>query len=207
LPAAARPLNEIPIDARLMSLSCTAIDLADRLRSGEAVLFPTDTLPALASRPEHARQLWEVKQRPQHKPLILMGASAADLWDWLDAPPQPAWQELAERHWPGGLTLVVPAARHRVEALHPGGDSIGLRVPACAEALALLRLSGPLATTSANRSGEEPCLSAGEAAQRFPEIARLGPEPWPAPLGQASTVLRWCPPGRWQILRHGAVTL
>lgn len=207
MPAAARPLNEIPIDARLMSLSCTAIDLADRLRSGEAVLFPTDTLPALASRPEHARQLWEVKQRPQHKPLILMGASAADLWHWLGEPPQPAWQELAERHWPGGLTLVVPAARDRVEALHPGGDSIGLRVPACAEALALLRLSGPLATTSANRSGEEPCLSAGEAAQRFPQIARLGPEPWPAPLGQASTVLRWCPPGRWQILRHGAVTL
>ena len=191
--------------ARPMPLSCTALELAERLRRGEAALFPTDTLPALASRPEHAGQLWVLKQRPQHKPLILMGASATDLWRWLGSPPHRAWQELAERHWPGGVTLVVPAARDRVETLHPGGDSIGLRVPACAQALALLRLTGPLATTSANRSGEDPCLSADEAAQRFPRIARLGPEPWPEPLGQASTVLRWCPPGQWQILRQGAV--
>ena len=188
-----------------MSTLCTAAELADRLLRGEAALFPTDTLPALASRPEHAAQIWEIKQRPQDKPLILMGSSAEELWHWLGEPPDPAWQRLAQRHWPGALTLVVPAALERVAPLHPGGQSIGLRVPACGQARELLRLSGPLATTSANRSGEDPCLSAEEAGERFPQVARLGPAPWPEPLGQASTVLRWCASGDWQVLRHGAV--
>ena len=187
-----------------MSTLLPAAELAARLRSGEPALFPTDTLPALASRPESAGQLWELKQRPQHKPLILMGASAEELWQWLGIEPKPAWRELTAQHWPGALTLVVPAARELVEPLHPGGDSLGLRVPACERALELLRLSGPLATTSANRSGEEPSLTAEEAAQRFPQVARLAPEPWPEPSGQASTVLRWSG-GQWQMLRRGAV--
>ncbi|MEY2643690.1 MAG: hypothetical protein RLZZ611_339 [Cyanobacteriota bacterium] len=188
-----------------MSSLCLAAELADRLQLGEPAIFPTDTLPALASRPDHAAQLWALKQRPQHKPLILMGACAADLWPWLGDAPQSAWLELADRHWPGGLTLVVPAASDLVQLLHPGGDSVGLRVPACPLAQALLELSGPLATTSANRSGEQPCLSADEAAERFPEVARLGPLPWPQPLGQASTVVRWQTTGGWEVLRHGAV--
>lgn len=187
-----------------MSTLLSAADLAAQLRSGAAALFPTDTLPALASRPEHARQLWELKQRPQNKPLILMGASAEELWQWLGSTPEPAWLELANQHWPGALTLVVPAARRLVDPLNPGGDSLGLRVPACEAALELLRLSGPLATTSANRSGEEPSLTAQEAAERFPQVARLAPEPWPRPSGQASTVLRWYH-GDWQVLRRGAV--
>ncbi|MFZ9851043.1 MAG: L-threonylcarbamoyladenylate synthase [Vulcanococcus sp.] len=187
-----------------MSTLLSAADLAAQLRCGAAALFPTDTLPALASRPEHARQLWELKQRPQNKPLILMGASAEELWQWLGSTPEPAWLELANQHWPGALTLVVPAARRLVDPLNPGGDSLGLRVPACDAALELLRLSGPLATTSANRSGEEPSLTAQEAAERFPQVARLAPEPWPRPSGQASTVLRWYH-GDWQVLRRGAV--
>jgi L-threonylcarbamoyladenylate synthase len=80
-----------------------------------------------------------------------------------------------------------------------------VRIPACPAALALLEASGPLATTSANRSGEAPCLSAAEARQRFPEVPQLAPEPWPAPSGQASTVLAWEPEGRWRLLRAGAV--
>lgn len=187
-----------------MSPLLPVAELAARLRNGEPALFPTDTLPALASRPESAKQLWSLKQRPQNKPLILMGASAEDLWAWLGLEPDPAWRVLATQHWPGALTLVVPAARELVEPLHPGGDSLGLRVPACEQAVQLLRLSGPLATTSANRSGEDPSLTAEEAEHRFPQVARLAPEPWPQPSGQASTVLRWSE-GRWQLLRRGAV--
>lgn len=187
-----------------MSPLLPAAELAARLRSGEPALFPTDTLPALASPPDSAGQLWTLKQRPQNKPLILMGSCAEDLWAWLGLEPDPAWRELAAQHWPGALTLVVPAAPRLVQSLHPGGESLGLRVPACAQAIELLRLSGPLATTSANRSGEEPSLTAQEAGERFPQVARLAPAPWPQPSGQASTVLRWAD-GHWQLLRRGAV--
>lgn len=188
-----------------MITALAAEELAQLLILGEAAMFPTDTLPALASRPEHAAQLWELKQRPQDKPLILMGACANDLWQWLGREPLAAWTQLADQYWPGALTLVVPAAPELVHPLHPGGENIGLRVPACNQALALLRASGPLATTSANRSGEDPCLNPRDAAEQFPGVAQLAPQPWPQPSGQASTVLRWIAGEGWQMLRRGGV--
>jgi L-threonylcarbamoyladenylate synthase len=188
-----------------MSPLCSASELAARLRGGEAVLFPTDTLPALATTPGAAQQLWALKQRPAHKAVILMGARADDLWPCLGRPVEPAWRALADRHWPGALTLVLPARGAMVEQLNPGGTSLGLRVPACPQALELLRCSGPLATTSANRSGEPACTTAEEACAAFPGVAQLAPVPWPTPSGQASTVLAWSDAGSWRLLRAGAV--
>jgi L-threonylcarbamoyladenylate synthase len=188
-----------------MSPLCTASALAARLQAGEAALFPTDTLPALAATPAAAQQLWALKQRPAHKAVILMAAEAEQLWACLGLPVEAAWRELAARHWPGALTLVLPARGILVEQLNPGGGSLGLRVPACPLALELLRCSGPLATTSANRSGEPACTTADEASAAFPGVAQLGPVPWPTPSGRASTVLAWTDTGSWQLLRAGAV--
>ena len=116
---------------------------------------------------------------------------------------------MAEQGWPGALTLVLPAQGATLQALHPGGTSLGLRVPACPRAQALLRCSGPLATTSANPSGKPAAATAEDAARMFPELALLGPLPWPQGGGQASTVLAWNPseavPGGWQVLRAGAL--
>ena len=129
-------------------------ELVRRLAAGEAVLFPTDTLPALACRPEAAALLWRLKQRPADKPLILMGADLPQLIEALGVPWQEAWLEQARLSWPGAVTLVLPITGALTDHLHPGGTSLGLRVPACQRARELLRLSGPLATTSANRSGQ-----------------------------------------------------
>ena len=180
--------------------------LAARLQAGAAALFPTDTLVALAALPDHAGQIWQLKQRPPDKPLILMGADLAQLQQVAGVHWPPQALELAQRHWPGALTLVLPAAGALVEQLNPGGCSVGLRVPACAMAQALLRLSGPLATTSANRSGQPAATTAAEAAACFGAqgVPLLGPEPWPAPSGQASTVVAW-QDASWQVLRAGSV--
>jgi L-threonylcarbamoyladenylate synthase len=182
--------------------------LVVRLQAGEAVLFPTDTLVALAALPQHAGQIWQLKQRPADKPLILMGADLGQLQqiDGVRWPPQAL--ELAAAHWPGALTLVLPAAGSLVDQLNPGGASLGLRVPACPMAQALLRCSGPLATTSANRSGQPAATTAAEAAACFEAqgVALLGPQPWPAPSGQASTVVGW-QAGQWRVLRQGCVNL
>jgi len=116
---------------------------------------------------------------------------------------------MAAQGWPGALTLVLPAQGPTLQALHPGGTSLGLRVPACPMAQDLLRCSGPLATTSANPSGQEPAANAEDAARMFPAQALLAPVPWPQGGGQASTVLAWhqgeAAPGRWQVLRAGAL--
>lgn len=191
-----------------MTLVLEAAELAAQLRGGRAGLFPTDTVPALASTPDAADQLWALKCRPAEKPVILMAAEANELWRWLGVDPLPAWRELADRHWPGALTLVVPATAPQLRHLNPGGESLGLRVPQCPAALELLGRSGPLATTSANRSGQAPCLTAEQAAEQFPAVALLGPLPWPGASGLASTVVRWrSADASWDVLRQGAVRL
>jgi L-threonylcarbamoyladenylate synthase len=193
--------------------------LADQLLHGAVVLMPTDTLPALAARPAFARRIWELKQRPLEKPLILMGADLAQLEPVLGIPWRPEWLQLASQGWPGPLTLVLPARGSLVEHLHPGGRSIGLRIPACGLARELLRCSGVLATTSANPSGLPAARDGEESARFFPDLSLLGPLPWPAGSGLASTVVAWREAGGrgaahqhpgaggWQVLRQGAFLL
>ena len=196
-----------------MTLALPAAALASQLQAGQAVLFPTDTVPALAARPEAAASLWRLKQRPPDKPLILMGADLDQLVGLLGLPWRAEWLEQAHRCWPGAVTLVLPLAGPVAQALNPTAASLGLRVPASGPARDLLRRSGPLATTSANRSGAPPVLDADQAAAAFPELALLAPLPWLPGSGQPSCVLAWvgaaasgAPAGAagWQVLRPAA---
>ena len=182
-----------------------AHQLASKLLDGSPALFPTDTLPALAALPRDASMLWDLKQRPKHKPLILMAAEAAPLMELMYEETRHAADSLIRRYWPGALTLVVPYQGSVLESLNPCGSSIGMRVPNCEATRQLLSMSGPLATTSANLSGQPPCKSAELAAQCFPGLPLLGPLPWLVPSGVASTVLAWEEAGHWQVLRQGAV--
>ncbi|MEO1003505.1 MAG: L-threonylcarbamoyladenylate synthase [Cyanobacteria bacterium J06638_7] len=184
-------------------------ELASRLRAGAVALMPTDTLPALAACPEHAGRIWALKRRPAEKPLILMAADMDQLRGVLGTAWRREWLDLAARGWPGALTLVLPARGATVGWLHPQGVDLGLRVPACPAALDLLRQSGPLATTSANPSGQPAATGLEQARRLFPQLPVLGPLPWPAAGGLASTVLAWvgddrAEQARWRLLRAGA---
>lgn len=183
------------------------LDIALMLKNGSAAVFPTDTLPALAASPFSSEKLWKIKQRPLTKPLILMGANAEELFEFISPHVKDDAWRMANRFWPGALTMVLPAFGDLVNALNPGKESLGIRVPALGMAKELLSISGPLATTSANLSGEEPSLIAAEIANSFPGLPLLGPLPWPISKGMASTVLAWQSPGRWQVLRKGAVII
>ena len=193
-----------------MSRVLDAEALSARLAAGEAVIFPTDTLPALACSPSVAPLLWRLKCRPPDKPLILMGADLDQLVGLLGVPWRSEWLEQAHRCWPGATTLVLPIAGPLVELLNPGGASLGLRVPAAPLACDLLRHSGPLATTSANPSGASPAIDAAQAAAAFPGLALLAPLPWPPGSGAPSRVLAWREPADsaldpWQVLRPGPI--
>ncbi len=178
--------------------------LLPHLEADGVIAMPTDTLPALAARPEAAGQLWRLKGRALDKPLILMGAEADQLWQALDIRPQAAWQQAMD-HWPGALTLVVPNNSRLAQWLNPAQPtSLGLRVPDDGDTRALLRRSGPLATTSANRSAQPALLDPAAIALAFPQTLLAGPFPWRTPSGQASTVVAWRS-GRWATLRRGAI--
>ncbi|WP_338442256.1 L-threonylcarbamoyladenylate synthase [Synechococcus elongatus IITB4] len=179
-------------------------------QSGQVISFPTDTLPALAVQPEQAAKIYQLKQRPPKKPLILMAAHLDQLLSYAQgtAVERVQWQAIANQYWPGALTLVLPASDRLPAAVNPlDRSSIGLRIPDCAIARQILAETGPLATTSANRSGQPALLDPDAIAAEFPEVAVLAEDPWPAPSGMASTVVRWQPDGQWQVLRQGSIRL
>lgn len=160
------------------------------LNDGLVVGVPTDTVYGLAVdayRSEGLARLFEVKRRPPDRAIPILVASLdqadaiADVSD--DA------RRLAGEHWPGPLTLVVPRRRGLPQWIgDPGSGTVGLRVPDHELLLALAEVAGPLATTSANRSGEDPALDAESAEAIFGgDVAYYLPGTCPGGVG--STVL------------------
>lgn len=187
-------------------------DLVAGVRDGCVVSFPTDTVPALAALPERADLIFATKQRSQNKPLILMGATAENLWDFVtgDTAELQVWQEVAAKYWPGALTLVLPASDRVPKAMNPTDPStIGLRVPASAIAQDILSQTTGLATTSANLSGQPPLTTMAEIEAQFPDVLTLKLTEFPSQnsgIGVPSTVAKWIGSG-WEILRQGAIRL
>ena len=174
--------------------------------NGNEISFPTDTVPALATLPAHAAEIFAIKQRSPDKPLILMVAEVADLWQFTTGTDREReiWQAVADRYFPGALTLVLPASATIPAVMNPlGNHTIGLRVPDCEIARTILRQTGALATTSANLSGEPPLLTMSDIGDRFPQVFALGSNDLPTPQ-QPSTVIQWHGSG-WKLLRQGAI--
>ena len=179
-------------------------DLASKLKKGSLALFPTDTLPALCAYPEFSKKIWTIKKRPSNKPLILMGGCLDDLFEFVVPYAKEDGLKLANKYWPGALTMVLPTIGNVSKNLNSNSNSLGFRVPALKLARDLLMQTGPLATTSANISGESPVKDALEASIQFPGIPILSPVPWPKSSGVPSTIIEW-KEGKWNLLRSGSV--
>lgn len=198
-------------------------ELVTQVQSGRSLIsFPTDTVPALAASPAAAEQIFVAKQRSLDKPLILMGADIIDLWMYVTGTlaERQIWQQVATQYLPGALTLVLPASDRVPPAMNPKNpDTIGLRVPNHPVAQLILRGTGPLATTSANNSGQPPLQTMAAIETHFPQVLTLSPkelknisdlQPATAGVlwgsGTPSTVVRWTG-SRWEIVRQGTVVL
>ncbi len=129
------------------------VDDAERvLRGGGAVLVPTDTVYGIAALPDHIDRLYELKDRPASVPIAVLVADveqAASLGRLDDRA-----RRLAERFWPGPLTLVLDA----------GAATVGVRCPDHDLVRELARRVGPLPTTSANPHAAPPPTTAAAAA-------------------------------------------
>lgn len=127
-----------------------------RLQQGGVVAIPTETvygLAADASQPQAVERIFMIKNRPTDHPLIVHLGSVAQVRDWAHDIPDMLWS-LAERFWPGPLTVILKKLPH-VDGLITGGqDTVALRVPAHRKVLELLvALRRGLAAPSANRFG------------------------------------------------------
>jgi L-threonylcarbamoyladenylate synthase len=177
------------------------------LRSGQVVVFPTDTVygvGAHAFQTEAVAGLYAAKNRPTTKAIPTLVAQIEDVARVARTVPAVAWR-LAERFWPGGLTLVLPGAKKVPSIVTAGGDSVAVRCPDHPVPLALINAAGvPLAATSANLSGQPSPASVrqvlAQLAGRVPLIIDGGD----CPGGVPSTVvdLSVSPP---RLLRAGAI--
>jgi L-threonylcarbamoyladenylate synthase len=138
---------------RLLSDLESAVEI---LKAGGLVAFPTETVYGLgadASNPNAVRRIFAAKGRPAAHPVIVHLASVAPLPRWAREVP-PAAGALAERFWPGPLTMILKRAQGVIDDVTGGQDTVGLRVPSHPVAQALLTAFGAgVAAPSANRFG------------------------------------------------------
>ena len=178
------------------------------LKDGGVVAFPTDTVYGVGVnpfRPEAVRKLYRIKGRPIDKPIPILVGSVDDVGRVAQNLP-PIFSQLAERFWPGGLTLIVEAKSLPPEVT-AGGNTVGVRMPDHPLALALLqRFGGAIATTSANISDEPPATSAAEVRTELGALVDVILDGGGAATRIASTVvdLSISPP---QIRRHGGISM
>jgi L-threonylcarbamoyladenylate synthase len=139
------------------------------LRRGDLVVLPTDTVYGIAAdafAPAAVARLLEAKGRGRDMPVpVLVGA-----WrtiDGLAAEVTPVARQLVEAFWPGPLTLVVRAAGSLAWDLGETRGTVAVRMPLHPVALQVLEQTGPLAVSSANRTGLPPATDAAEAARQL----------------------------------------
>jgi L-threonylcarbamoyladenylate synthase len=184
------------------------------LEAGGLVAFPTDTVYGIAvsSRTERGlARLFEVKQRPPDRAIVLLLANADQASELGTL--GPAGEALARAFWPGGLTLVVRQRGGTVPALSlaagddaEDGPTVGLRVPDHPTPRALAAAVGPLPTTSANRSGAPEARDAQDVLDQLGRALDLILDGGPARGPRPSTVVD-VSGGRPRILRDGAVSI
>jgi L-threonylcarbamoyladenylate synthase len=185
------PTRVLTVD-RLDPQPAALAEAGEVLRRGGLVAFPTETVYGLGANALNAaavRRVFEAKGRPPNNPLIVHVADAADAprvaADWPEAA-----RRLAERFWPGPLTLVLPRGPGVPDEVTAGGPTVAVRVPAHPVALALLRAAGvPVAAPSANRSGHLSPTCAAHVLKALKDRIDLVLDGGPTEGGLESTVL------------------
>ena len=196
----------VAVDADHPQAAAIAVAV-DALAAGEIVAFPTDTLYGLAvdpRRPDAVARLFALKGRAAGAaaPLVAANADQASLavQAWT-----PLARRLAERFWPGPLSLVLDAEPALDPAALGGGVTVAIRVPAHAVARALASAFGhPITATSANRSGAPPAVDAPAVVAELGDGAAVVLDGGPAAGKRPSTIVD-ARGSRPRLLRAGAI--
>jgi L-threonylcarbamoyladenylate synthase len=182
-------------------------EAVEALRRGELVGLPTETVYGLAgdaANPQAVARIFALKGRPADHPLIVHLGEAAQLDTWAREVP-PAARTLAQRFWPGPLTMILKRARGVADAVTGRQDTVGLRIPAHPVALALLKaFGGGLAAPSANRFGHVSPTTAQHVREEFGEALPIVLDGGPCAVGIESTIVDLSS-GAPRVLRPGRI--
>jgi L-threonylcarbamoyladenylate synthase len=179
---------------------------ADAIGRGELVLLPTDTVYGVAAdafSPAAVKRLLTAKNRGRNMPVPVLIGEASTLAGLVLRTP-PVATRLAEEFWPGGLTLVLEHAPSLAWDLGDAEGTVAVRLPDDDLARELLRRTGPLAVSSANRSGRPAATTAQEALDQLGDHAAVALDAGPRAGSAASTIVD-CTGAHPRVLRVGAV--
>ena len=170
----------------------TLAQIADSIRRGGVIAFRTDTFYGLGADPfnrDAVRKVKKLKGREDGKPILIV-ISAPDQIDRLITERTRSFTALAERFWPGPLTLISKAAPGLPEEIIAGTGTVGVRLPDDDKVCALVReCGGALTATSANPADQEPARTAQEVSDYFKKAIELIVNGGPARTDLPSTVV------------------
>ena len=188
------------------------VQALDRLLAGEVVALPTETvygLAGMASNPRALESIFEWKSRPVSDPLILhvFDISKLDKWTQINGLQRDLARRLAERFWPGPLTMVLEASPDVHPLIRAGRSTVALRSPSHPFfRLVLERLNDGVAAPSANVFGHISPTCAKDVVAEFPDKPLAVFDGGPCEVGIESTIVRIPPDGLWRVLRPGVIT-
>ena len=168
------------------------------LRTGELVVFPTDTVYGVGCDvwdPRAIERLYWAKWRPKRLPIPVLVSAPEHVYKVVERPPatgkaRPWFAALAERFWPGQLTVILPRRSYVPDVLCAGGPTIAVRMPDHPLALRLIaEMGGALAATSANRSGGPDPQTAQQAIEDLGGRVAVVLDDGPCPGGVASSIV------------------
>ncbi len=175
------------------------------LREGGVGVIPTDTvygIAALARDKGAVSRVLDMKERPPYKPLPVQVASMLQA-DMLAVVDGPAFAALAEKFWPGPLTMVLPRKQAGPHLAYQGLDTIGLRMPDNMFCISLIEHAGYLVVPSANPPGQPSPVSLSDVSPDILGNVDFVVEGGSCEVGVESTVVDLC--GRVRVLRVGAI--
>ena len=179
------------------------------LNQGHVVALPTDTFYGLAVDPINLRavdRIYDIKTRARHKPLSLLIAEVAQAYE-LAREIDSAFDRLAEKFWPGPLTLIVKAGSRLPLRVTANTGNMALRVPEAAIPRAVVAALGlPITATSANLSGLPECTYANGVREQLGDKIPLIVDGGPTARSTATTIVDLSGGGNsWMIVREGAI--
>ncbi|MES9210030.1 L-threonylcarbamoyladenylate synthase [Cutibacterium acnes] len=182
---------------------------ADAIADGECIVLPTDTVYGIGADALNAlavQRLLNAKERGRDMPPPVLVSDSVALPALCQHIPAGA-KALAEKYWPGGLTLVLRAQESLGMDLGETNGTLAVRVPDQDQTRELLRMTGPLAVSSANKSGHLAALTAQEAADQLGVEVAVYLDAGPSRVGESSTIIDFVSTTDGKVVRQGALSL
>lgn len=172
-------------------------------------MLPTDTVYGIGADALNAlavQRLLNAKERGRDMPPPVLVSDSVALPALCQHIPAGA-KALAEKYWPGGLTLVLRAQESLGMDLGETNGTLAVRVPDQDQTRELLRMTGPLAVSSANKSGHPAALTAQEAADQLGVEVAVYLDAGPSRVGESSTIIDFVSTTDGKVVRQGALSL